>query len=211
MKVAVFGATGRAGRHVVRQALDAGHEVVAFARTPANLGITHERLRVVQADIQDAAKVGEAVAGADAVISVLGPTHNRPEMTVSKGIEHILAAMQAHGVRRLIASAGAGVGDPNDRPTLMHRLITLALRLSARNVVADMERAVQLIRASDRDWTIVRVPMLTDEPAKGSVRAGYVGQGTGPRLSRADMAAFMLAQLELGASNYLRQAPTISN
>lgn len=68
--------------------------------------------------MQDAEQVVTAVANADAVLSVLGPTSNKPHYGVSEGMTNILTAMEQHGVRRLVQSLGAGVGDPNDRPGL---------------------------------------------------------------------------------------------
>jgi uncharacterized protein len=77
--VTVFGGTGKTGRHLVRLALDAGHRVTVLARTPAKLDLEHERLHVLQGDIGDPAAVATAVQGADAVLSVLGPTRNTDE------------------------------------------------------------------------------------------------------------------------------------
>jgi putative NADH-flavin reductase len=209
MKVTIFGATGRTGRHLVGQALEAGHEVVSFARTPTKLSIEDEKLSIVHGTVQDATRVREAVTGADAVLSVLGPTSNEPTYEVSQGMENILAAMQAQGVQRLVQSIGAGVGDPNDQPGLFDRAIKVLLRLMSRYVYEDMVRVADLIRASDLDWTLVRVPMLTDAPPSGDVLVGYLGRGVGARISRTDMAAFILEQAS--DDTYLRQAPVISN
>ena len=208
MNIAVFGGTGRTGRHVVEQALAAGHSITALARTPAKLP-KHERLVAIQGDVQDPSAVEKTVVGAEAVISVLGPTSNEPTFEVSKGMRHILAAMQKHGVRRLIISAGAGVGDPNDTPKLSNKAINLLLKLLARNVYEDMKGAVDVVRASEHDWTIVRVPRLIDGPKTGLIKVGYVGNGMGMQINRADMAGFMLDQLQNGA--YIRKAPAISN
>ena len=65
------------------------------------------------------------------------------------------------------------------------------------------------MRASALDWTIVRAPMLTDQVGTRQLRFGHVGKGLGPRLSRADMAAFMLRQLT--DNTYWHEAPAISN
>lgn len=208
MKLAVFGASGRTGHHLVQQALDSGHEVTALVRTPAKLALQHPHLSIVQGDILDAQCVEAALAGAGAVISVLGPSSNKPEFTISRGMEHILSAMKRHNVRRIILSAGAGVREPEDRPKVIDRFFGLLLGLVSKNVVADMQRVVQMVKASDREWTVVRVPMLTDEPARGSLKIGYVGD-ISPRLARADMAAFMLRQVT--DTTYLRKAPAISN
>jgi putative NADH-flavin reductase len=209
MHLTIFGATGKTGRYLLKQALECGHSVTVLVRTPAKLPVRHERLIVVQGDVRDAAKVSQAVAGVGTVISVLGPASNRPEMAVSQGMDNILAAMRQHGVRRLIQTAGAGVRDPKDQPTLMHAFFGWLARLLSPNVVADMEQVVEKVRRSDLDWTVVRVPMLTEGPATGRVREGYVGKTIGPRLSRADLADFLLRQVE--SETYLGQAPAISN
>lgn len=208
MRLAIFGATGQTGQQLVRQALDAGHEVVVLARTPSRLELQHERLRVVPGSLLDADRVDEVIRGADAVLSVLGPTSNKPEFVVSQGIEHILAAMQRHGVRRTILTAGAGVRDPRDRPKPVDRIAGFLLNRLSKNVAEDMRRTVARVRASDRDWTVVRVPMLTNQPARGQLKVGYVGD-ISPRLSRADLAAFMLAQVD--DRSYIGKAPAISN
>lgn len=209
MKLTIFGAAGRTGRHLVEQALAKGHEVTALVRNPDKLAIRHERLKVIQGDIRDAARVAQAVAGAGAVISVLAPTSNKPEMVVSQGMDNILAAMRQHGVKRLIQSAGAGVRDPKDRPTLVHAFFGGLVRLLSPNVLADMTQMVNKVKGSDLDWTVVRVPMLTEDAATGRIREGYVGKDIGPRLSRADMADYLLRQVE--DRRYVGKAPAISN
>lgn len=209
MRLTLFGATGRTGRHVLEQALAAGHDVTILARDPSKVAAESPRLTVLAGDLRNLEQIDRAVAGADAVLSVLGPRENKPTFEITQGTEAIIAAMKKHGVRRLILSAGAGVGDPKDSPKLINHLINFLLKAVSRYVYEDMVKVVAAVRASDLDWTVVRVPMLTDDPATGSVKVGYVGRGTGPRLSRADMADFMLRQLTDDA--YIRQAPAISN
>lgn len=208
MKVAIFGGTGKTGQHLVQQALGLGHEVVVLARTPSNFTIQHPKLTVLQGDIVDAARVEATILGADAVVSVLGPRSNKPEFIISKGTEHILNAMKQHNVRRIIISAGAGVRDPHDKPNFIDHFFGFLLNLLSKNAVEDMKQVVDKVRNSDRDWFVIRVPMLTDQAAQATLKIGYVGDIT-PRLSRADMAAFMLKQLD--DDTYLRKAPAISN
>jgi putative NADH-flavin reductase len=207
--LALFGATGRAGKYLLQQALDGGYNVRVLARDPGKLGMQHERLVVVRGSLKDAACVEEVIAGADAVLSVLGPTSNEPTFEISQGTAGIIKTMKQHGVKRLIISAGAGVGDPGDTPKLFNKLINVALKATARNVYEDMLKTVDQVRASGLEWTVVRVPRLTDTPKTGQVRVGMVGQGTGANLSRADMAEFMLKQVNDG--RHLRKAPVISN
>lgn len=209
MKLTIFGPTGGTGKELVKQALAAGHDVTAYARTPSKLDIAHERLTIVQGDMQNGAKIREAVAGADAVISALGPTSNKPGSPLTAGMQKIVAAMQAENVDRLIAATGAGVADPNDEPQLVGRLFGLALRLFARHVLADSQGMVAAIRGSDLNWTLARAPRLNDNPPNGKLKVGYAGKGPGTQLSRVDFARFMLAQVE--SDEWSRKAPMLSN
>jgi uncharacterized protein YbjT (DUF2867 family) len=77
LNVAVFGASGNIGRHVVDQLLAAGHHVNAYVRNPAKLGVTQPNLRIVHGELTDAAAIARAVDGADTVINALGPTLKR--------------------------------------------------------------------------------------------------------------------------------------
>ncbi len=208
MKIAIFGGTGKTGQHLVQQTLDAGHEVVMLARNPATFTIQHPNLTVLQGDILDAERVEATIQGVAAVMSVLGPRSNKPEFVISRGTDHILNAMKRHNVRRIIISAGAGVRDPLDKPKFIDHLFGFLLNLLSKNAVEDMKQVVAKVRHSDRDWSVIRVPMLTDQPSQDTLKVGYVGDITS-RLSRADMAAFMLKQLD--DNTYLRKAPAISN
>lgn len=206
MKLVIFGASGATGRQLVEQALAAGHEVTAFVRDTTKLDIRHERLRTVKGDVADAGAVAQAVVGQDAVLSALGPA--KPDFNaMTLGARHILDAMRQHGVRRLVTLTGAGVPDPNDRPKLFNHVITFLLKRISPGVLEDAKRHVEQVRASDVDWTIVRVGRLNDGPKSGNVQVGWVGTGPKPFISRADVAAFMLRELE--ERKHLRLAPMI--
>ncbi|MFE3029980.1 NAD(P)-dependent oxidoreductase, partial [Nocardia tengchongensis] len=109
MNVAIFGATGTIGRHVVTQALAAGHQVTVLVRDPAKLTVTHERLRAVTGDVLDPAAVERTVIGQDAVIVALGA--GRKGVVRAEGTRLIIEAMNRTGVKRLICQSTLGVGD----------------------------------------------------------------------------------------------------
>ncbi len=208
MRISVLGATGRTGRQVVEQALKAGHEVVAFVRNPDAMGTQHERLAVVQGDILDAERVSEAVAGTDAVISALGPTRDSPEAMLTRGVANVVAAMKEHGVRRLIVLTGAGVRLESDPSSLGNSIMLGLLGLLVPCALRDAQGAVEVIRASGLDWTVVRVPRLSDGPMTGRVRSGTLRLGPSHSISRADVVAFVLQQLD--DDRYVRQAPMVA-
>ena len=211
MKLVVFGSTGKTGQILVRKALEGGHEIRAFARTPEKLGAQHARLTIVKGDALDAAAVAEAIRGSDAVVSLIGVNPKSLKPVFAASVANMIAGMRAAGVRRLVMSAGAGVGDPNDAGGLAGKVIGGLIKLLARQAYEDgLAAAAEIRAADDLDWTMVRLPMLSDGPGgRGSLRIGYLGKGTGPRLSREDLAEFMLR--ELVERRYVRQAPVISN
>lgn len=209
MKLSVFGATGRTGRHIVELALEEGHAVTAFVRDPQKVTWDATGLQLIQGDVRNSEQVKRAVKGADAVISALGPADNSEERVVTRGTENIIQAMREHDVERLVASCGAGVAFSQDDPNLFNKLMGFLVRTLSTNVYEDMKGTAEVIRASELDWTIVRAPMLVAGPPKDAVRVGYVGRGTGARITRQDMARFMLEQVD--REEYLRDAPVISN
>ncbi len=208
MKLTIFGATGRTGLQLVQQALEAGHDVVAFVRTPAKMPIQHERLTLVQGDAMNPADVEKAVQGADAVLSVLGQSKNSPKDMQTVATRNIIAAMQKYGVNRLVSLTGAGVEAPEDKPKLMNLVISFALKTLSGDVLKDAEQHAELIKKSPLDWVIVRGPMLNEGQHTGMYRVGWVGVNTGTRISRADVADFMLRQLN--EDTYLHKMPMIS-
>jgi len=208
MKIVVFGASGGTGLKVVEQALQAGHMVTAFVRTPSKMEIKHANLTVFQGDSMDAAAVDRAVAGQEAVISALGPTRPPVAGMMETSAKNIVAAMKKHGVRRIISTTGAGVRQPEDQPKFMDHFIGFLLNLLAKDVVLDSAANVKLIQSSDLDWTIVRFPRLMDGAHTGKYRVGYVGKESSTQFSRADGADFVLK--ELTEKKWLRKLPLVS-
>ncbi|MDX9865037.1 MAG: SDR family oxidoreductase [Anaerolineaceae bacterium] len=209
MKLLILGASGRTGQHLVKQALAAGHQVTALVRTPEKLDVKDDALTIVQGDVTDAAAVTRAVAGNEVVLSALGPTRTSSDDMLQTAIGNTIAAMQENSMRRVIVVTGAGVSDPNDNPQFWNRIMSGLLNLLAKRVLADSLGAANLLRASDLDWTLVRVPVLTDDPSAGEPWVGYVGKGMGSRIPRADVAAFMLKQV--ADDTWVRKSPVITS
>jgi putative NADH-flavin reductase len=209
MKIVVFGASRGVGRNIVEQALQAGHTVTAFVRTPSTFTMQHPNLTVCQGDAMDAAAVERAIAGQEAVISALGPTRPPVPGMMETSAKNIVAAMKKHGVQRLISTTGAGVRQPEDKPKLADHLIGGLLKLLARDVLLDSEANVKVIQTSDLDWTVVRYPRLMDSEHTGQYQVGYVSQDSGTQLSRADGADFVLK--ELAEKKWSRKLPLVSN
>jgi putative NADH-flavin reductase len=209
MKLTVFGATGRTGIPLIQQALAEGHSVTAFLRDPAKLPIQHERLTIIQGDVNNPTDVERAVAGVDAVISTIGPARNSPTDLMTTAARNITSAMQKHGIKRLIVMTGAGVGAPEDQPKPINHFIKFMLKTLSPGVLKASEEGVAVVQNAPLDWTVVRVPMLSDGEHTGKYRVGWVGVNTGPRIVRADAADFMLKQVQ--NQQFVRKMPMVSN
>lgn len=203
MKVALFGATGGTGRQVLAQGLAKGHAFRALARDPSKL-TTAEQLEIIAGDVLDQGAVDRCLSGTEAVICVLG-SHGSVTPVEAEGTKRIIAGMQRLGIKRLIAVTSMGVGDSREQVAAAFRVI---MQLTLRKIMAAKEAQEQLIRESGLDWTIVRPGGLTDGPATGAYRSGTDRSIRATRVSRADVADFVLQQLT--DLRYLHQAPAVS-
>jgi putative NADH-flavin reductase len=206
MKLTIFGATSATGKHLVDQALQAGHEVTAFVRDETKLTIKHERLKALRGDALDPVQVEHALQESEAVLSTLGPK-GKPAVMAAESTRNIVSAMEKHGVRRLVLVSVAGVPVPQDKRGF--NLADTFLKLFLKDMFIDRENQLAVLNSSAVDWVAVRVPRLTDDPATGSVRAFFGNPSPSMKVSRADVADFMLKQLT--ETTWLRQAPIISN
>lgn len=205
MKLAVFGATGSVGTHVVEQALHQGHDVTAFTRKPDRVQRQHERLSVAQGDVTDLEAVLRTVVGHDAVIVTLGA--GRKGGVRAAGTRTIVDAMEQTGVRRLICQPTLGIGDSRSNLNFFWKRVMFGLLLRA--AYDDHVEQERYVRQSDLDWTIVRPSAFTDGPHTGNYGRGFGGDRQGKlEISRADVADFVLEQLT--DETYLRLTPAIS-
>jgi putative NADH-flavin reductase len=195
MKLTIFGATGSTGSYLVEQALAAGHHVTAVVRDPARVAAAgHPRLHIITADVMDPDAIAASLAGADAVLTAVGPRGTGPTTVIQESVRSIVAAMQKTGGRRLLALSGSVVADDGESAYLRYLLKPLARRTFLRHVCADMRTAESEIEASDLDWTIMRPPRLTSKPATGSYRTAIDRNlPNGLTVSRADLATCMLS------------------
>lgn len=197
MRLLVIGATRGVGLAIVHEARRRGHEVTALVRPGRDRPALDPAIRVVPGDGADAEALATAVAGQDAVVTSLGvPPRSRGVTLFSTSTRHLLAAMRAAGVPRLVAITGIGAGDSKGHGGFLYDRWVQPYLLA--DAYADKDRQEQLIRESDRQWLIVRPGFLTNGPRSGAYRAitDLSGVRKAGKVSRADVAAFVLDQLE---------------
>ena len=207
MKIAIFGATGKTGIELVKQALEQGHAVTAFVRDPARLAIENENLTFVTGDVFDPSSVAKAVEGQDSVICALGAGSELKKTTVrTTGTINIISSMQKNNIKRLIAVTAMGVGESWDTLSLFNKLFFATLLKSSRE---DHEKQEVAVKESGLDWTIVRPSGLTETPRTGIYDVGENILATTSKIARADIADLILKELE--QNMLIGKAVTITN
>ncbi|HEY1869924.1 MAG TPA: SDR family oxidoreductase [Chitinophagaceae bacterium] len=195
MNLIVFGATGRSGKHVVRQALDKGYFVTAVARDPSKLDITHAHLKIIQGDVLQLRSFINAMQNQDAVVSTLGSDDSKPTMLYSEGMNNIITAMQRYSVKRILCISASAV-KTSPKLNVFIQLATKVLQRILKNPYRDILRMEHLLKQTDLEWTVVRPPRLTDGGLKNNYR--FAVNDWLPnciRISRADLAHFMLQHI----------------
>jgi putative NADH-flavin reductase len=200
MRLTAFGGTSPTGGHLIQQAPQTGHTVTALARDPAKLA-TRDGLTVIEGQLTDTQAVARAVKDAEAVISLLGPPSKQvlgrvDVAPILDGYRTIVAAMETHGDRRLVALGTPSITDPADRREHAFSMLVAVGKRIKPAAYRTMVGIGQIVRASDLDWTIVRVPLLTDGPRTERINVRTVGDKGGIRLSRANAAAYFLQQAD---------------
>ncbi len=199
MKLTVFGATGGIGGHVVRQALDAGHQVTAVVRDPTRFVVSHPALEVATVPgLTDPEMLRPALKGSDAAISGVGPRRRKDGPVASNATRGILRALEDSGTRRFVAVSAVPVGPvPEGESWINRRILLPFISALLRDTYADLAGMEDQIRRSTTEWTVVRPPKLVNKPLTGTYRTCVGGNvPRGYAISRADVAHAMLAVLD---------------
>ena len=174
MKLLILGATGGIGLEIVRQAIDGGHQVTAFVRTPERLKKFGDHIAVIQGDMLHSGEFERALEGQDAVLSSFGAREPRSKADADllRRFAVVLtgAMLQAKVRRVVVVSVAFLFKDSIFPPTYLFG------RLFFRDVVIDASGMEDVFRKSELDWTILRPPQLTDKPRTGKyrVREGHL-------------------------------------
>lgn len=197
MKIAVFGATGRTGKLIVREALARGFEARALARSPEKLdGLAAPGLSVVRGDARDVAAVATTLEDTDVAVSALGATSRDDPKELSETTRVLLDALEEHGPKRIVAVLSA--------MALMKKV-----KPEWEAIAGEHRCNLEGLRSSGLDWVAVCPSGLTDDPATGSIQTALELRAPEWTVSREDLAGFVLDQT--GSDDYLRRAVGISN
>lgn len=210
--IALFGATGPTGKHIIEVALRQGYSLSVYTRDAKKVEALAGKARIVVGDLQDRDAIAKCIEGTDAVISALGPNgaNIQGDRPIMHGLSNIVSVMKQSNVRRLIQISTASYTDPKDGFDIKARALALMFKVIARKAYDDIKSTGALIANSKLDWTLVRIPFLNDDPANGQVDVGWYGKTKlGMKLSRGNLAKFLVDQLT--DKTFVRAAPGIAN
>jgi hypothetical protein len=110
MKVALIGASGFVGSHILQELLNRGHQVTAIVRHPEKITVQHANLVIKKGDVYNEGEVATLVKGHDAVINSFNPGWTNPNIYEDflAGSNAIQSGVKKSGVKRLIVIGGAG-------------------------------------------------------------------------------------------------------
>ena len=191
MKIIVFGANGRTGQELIKQAVDKGIEVTAFVRNAESIKLQSEKLNIVVGQATNYEDVKKAIAGHDAVISCIGGAGIKVSTIITDITKNVVDAMNETGVKRIVQVSSAGVH--NELTGIMGKISSIMLK----NALKDHAGAYNRLKSGGVNYTLARPMALTEDAYTGVYRETEVGIPTNARkISRADVAHFLLKALQ---------------
>jgi len=207
--IALFGASGQTGQHFLDLALANGFKVKALVRNPKSISQNTTNLSVIMGDVLTIADVRQVVEGVDIVVSLFGHVKGSPEWLQTNGTKNIVLAMHENNVNRIISLSGGGLPFPEkDKPKFIDKLIRTIMKIAVPKILNDAIKHHEVLENSGLEWTIVRGPRLTNDLKTGSYHVGWVGVSASTKISRADLAHFIVSQVD--DETYKFQMPFVS-
>ncbi|ENB9401425.1 MULTISPECIES: SDR family oxidoreductase [Bacillus] len=206
-KIAILGANGKAGKFLVKEALDKGYQVKILTRNSNNIKITNENIEIINGDARDFASIRKLLKGCGAVINAVGQPKNESYIfsTVTK---HILEAMKEFEIKRYIVISGGSLNVTGDQKGIVNKIGATLFKVFLSKMMQDKYKELQIIQSSKVDWTIVRLPFVIEGNGIGRINESLVDM-PGIKIQNGDIAPFVIKQIN--SDRYVGKCPFISN
>jgi putative NADH-flavin reductase len=206
-KIAIIGGGGRTGKYLVDQLANQGHSVKLLLRNLENFKVQNSLIEIVKGDAVDPASIHSLLAGCQAIISTVGQRKDEP-LVARQATINVLKAMEAHQIQRYLLVTGLNVDTPFDRKGVQTSMATEWMKTNYSIYHEDKQKAYSILSASDTAWTMVRVPFIEFTSERNELQVS-LEDCLGTRISAADIAAFLVDQLD--DTTYIRKSPFIAN
>jgi len=197
-KIIIFGASGRTGKQVVREAFNAGYEVSVVVRDSKDYIINNTQIKIIIGDVFQPETFEQALYGKDAVISCLGIKKRLPAVVYSEGITNIMHSMQKAGVNRLMCITSSAEDMPENSSLLTKFILNQILgRFFNYYYYADNKLMESILRDSNLNWTLIRSPRLLNGLKTGNYRTSINEYLTHPTsLTHNDLADYIIYYMD---------------
>ena len=206
-KIAFIGATGKAGKFLLKHLISHNFKVKLLLRHPDKFEFSSPQIEIVSGDARDSLAVQALVSGCDAVFSTLGQPKGEPPI-FSDATTNIINAMKRFDVKRYILTTGLNVDTPSDAKGTKTQSATDWMKANYPATTNDKQLEFQILAASDIDWTLVRLPWITQTDERLETLVS-LEDCPGEKISSTGRAFFLIKQVS--DDRYLRKAPFIAN
>ena len=196
MKVLIIGGSRGVGKAVLESGISRGLDITVLARFPEKIKSAGQQPRIITGDVLNKDDLKAAVEGQDAICSCIGvPITFKPVALFSTAAANLVEVMKTGNDQKFIAVTGIGAGDSTGHGGFLYDKLFKPVFL--RTIYQDKDREEAIIRSSSLNWLIVRPAGLTNGPQTGKYKVIDTLDGVvSKRISRLDVADFMLNQLE---------------
>lgn len=206
-KIALLGATGKAGKYLVNQLLENGYSVKALIRDPKNYALTHPLLEIVEGDIKEFETAVDLLTGCDVVISAIGQIKGETLIS-SLATANIIMVMDRLNIKRYILLTGSNLDIPGDQKSQRSQEGAAWMRNTFPVEVADKQRTYDILSSTSLDWTLVRLPWIEQTDERRGLSIDLL-DSPGERISTTDLADFLIQQIT--DTRYIRQVPFVAS
>ncbi len=204
MKIAIVGATGFVGSHLLAEALQRGYQVTAIVRDAARTPPAHPNLLIKQGDVLQTAELAGLLSGHAVVLSAYNAGWNNPNLYEEylAGSRSIRDAAKKAGIRRLLVVGGAGSLEVAPGVQLVDTPGFPADYKPGASAARDFLNVLR--QETDLDWTFLSPPILM-HPGTSGIRTGQYRLGSDQpvynalgesRIAVEDLAVALLDEVE---------------
>ena len=208
-KIAVIGGTGKSGKYLVAQLIKQGYSCKLLLRNPETFSIKNPLLEIIKGNVLNLDDIRAVIDDCDAVISALGMgTMSNPTSIFSQSTTNIIQTMTEFNLQRYIVLTGLNVDTQFDKKSPKSKFATDWMYTNYPLTTADKQMEYELLKASNLDWTLVRLPLIEQTEEKYEVVVS-LEDCLGDKISATDLADFLINQLS--DNQYSKQSPFVGN
>lgn len=206
-KIALIGASGKAGKYLVKQLISRGYNIKVLLRNPEKININSNLIEKIKGDARNYDSVNKLLNECSALISTLGQPKGE-KLVFSRVAINIVKSMNSHGIKRYIVVSGLGLSIDDDNKCFKTKLLSSAMKLFFPAIIKDKQKEYSILKESNLDWTIVRLPFIKLNEVEAPLKLS-LNDCPGNTINATDLANFLINQLT--DKTFIRKSPFISN